>query len=466
MPLELIVDKPDIMSRIKSSDTTKVINDNFYSGLNFTLELSQDTMFDIFGCWNSNCTDRLYIDHMGSHQQAILSKLLKSNDAKYNTTNKIRFLIGDNIYYEKTLKKIQKENKEQLNNFTLNDVTTELAGTNFVKLARDLIDNGFRCFTAAPSFMALGNHDVEYPFILQYQIMKCFSSVEINGNKVKFGDWILPNAFYSIKMNIGTISLLFIIIDTNLLDPEEYIDFFPKSKKDEYKKKMEEWFESTLKENTSCVKIVLGHIPIFYYTHMKNKDKTKEEIEKEKKDKTKEEKKDKTKEEKKDKVQIGSRYNDFIKLYEIMIENNVSTYMCADEHNMQVLQDLEHGINHIICGASPGGGGSDEAYNLDKINLCFSNKIIEVPELQPKFNKKIIINAPSFTHLIVQPSLLQFNIVSSSNLTIHHKDEYCKDRKCLVATPIAQTYEIITTPKYRDIIAVYNCDEFNIKLCS
>ena len=97
MPLELIVDKPDIMSRIKSSDTTKVINDNFYSGLNFTLELSQDTMFDIFGCWNSNCTDRLYIDHMGSHQQAILSKLLKSNDAKYNTTNKIRFLIGDNI---------------------------------------------------------------------------------------------------------------------------------------------------------------------------------------------------------------------------------------------------------------------------------------------------------------------------------------------------------------------------------
>ena len=140
--------------------------------------------------------------------------------------------------------------------------------------------------------------------------------------------------------------------------------------------------------------------------------------------------------------------------------------MCADEHNMQVLQDLENGINHIICGASPGGGGSDEAYNTDKINLYFSNKHIIVPELEIKFNKKIIINAPSFTNLIIHPTLLQFNFISSSDLVLHHKEEYCKDTKCKIAKSNAQIYDIITIPKYRDLIAVYNCDEFNKKYCS
>jgi len=148
-----------------------------------------------------------------------------------------------------------------------------------------------------------------------------------------------------------------------------------------------------------------------------------------------------------------------------MIKYDVTTYMCADEHLMQVLQDLEHGINHIICGASPGGGGSDEAYNLDEKNLYFSNKYIIVPELEIKFNKKIIINAPSFTHLIIHPTLLQFNLISLSDLVLHHKEEYCKNKKCKKSIPEAQIYDIITIPKYRDLIAVYDCTKFNEKYC-
>jgi hypothetical protein len=151
-----------------------------------------------------------------------------------------------------------------------------------------------------------------------------------------------------------------------------------------------------------------------------------------------------------------------------MVKYDVTTYMCADEHLMQVLQDLEHGINHIICGASPGGGGSDEAYNLDITNLYFSNKYIIVPELQKKFNKKIIINAPSFTHLIIHPTLLQFNLISMSDLVLHHINKYCedKDKNCKIATSTAEIYDIITIPKYRDLIAVYDCDKFNEKFCS
>jgi len=231
------------------------------------------------------------------------------------------------------------------------------------------------------------------------------------------------------------------------------INSFDITKKDEYKHKMHLWFKKTLEENQSINTIVMGHIPIFYYSHIKNKEK-------------KEKKEEKKEKEKKEKPPVGSRYTDFIDFYKLMTQHNVSTYMCADEHNMQVLQDLKHGINHIICGSSPGGGGSDEAYNLDETNLYFNNKMIIVPELEENFNKKIIINAPSFTNLILHESLLQFNIVSGSNLVNHHKVEYCATRVCTQMNPSAQIYDIITIPKYRDIIGVYNCDEFNANFCT
>jgi hypothetical protein len=475
MPVELTVDKPDVLERLKRMDVTKVISDDFYSGLNFESQIPDDCNFDIFGCWNSNCVNKLNAYHLGSHQQKMLVDVLNSYDRKYSNHNKLRFLIGDNIYYDKSLKDIKKQYEDKLNNMTMNDDTELIENINFVKLAKDLIDNGFRCFTEVPSFMALGNHDVEYPFVLQYQINKCLRDLQISGNTVRFNNWFLPNAFYSVKfqrLGNNPLSLLFIIIDTNLLEADEYINFFPKEKKDEYLQKMLQWFEKTLRENESCIKVVMGHIPIFYYTHIKNKEKDKKDKkEKDKKDKKeksegeeKEEKKDKK--DKKEKSPVGSRIKDFIKFYDLMIVHNVTTYMCADEHNMQVLQDLEHGINHIICGASPGGGGSDEAYNLDEVNLCFSNKLIFVPELERKFTKKIIINAPSFTNLIIHPTLLQFNIVSSSNLVLHHKDSYCKERKCVLATPEAQIYDIVTIPKYRDLIAVYDCDKFNDTFCA
>jgi hypothetical protein len=474
MTIQLIVDKPEILEKIKKSNPTVTNYDDFYHGLNFILETQEVPNIDIFGCWNSNCTDKFNYSQLGSQQQKTLSEILKSYDEKFPNKNKMRFLLGDNIYYDKKLKETKTNYEEKLNSMTINDDKIEFDGINFVQLAKDLIDNGIKCFTDVPSFMVLGNHDVVFPFILQYQIYKCFSELQINGNIISFGNWIMPNAFYSIKINIGNLSILFVIIDTNLLESDEYINFFPKDKKDEYVSRMVVWLEKTLKENESSIKIVMGHIPIFFYSHIKEKkEKKKEEGEKEKeetkekKEKKKEEGVKEEKKEKKEKTPVQSRYkNVFLNIYEIMIKYNVTTYMCADEHNMQVLQDLDHGINHIICGASPGGGGSDEAFNLDVTNLYFSNKHIIVPELEIKFNKKIIINAPSFTNLIIHPSLLQFNIISSSELNLHHKEEYCKNKNCVVSNSNAQIYDIITIPKYRDLIAVYDCNKFNEKFCS
>jgi len=468
MPIKLIVDQPEILQRIKDMIDTQINYDDFYFGLNFTLDLDFYPNFDIFGCWNSNCINKLNYSHLGSFQQKILSDILKSTEG--DISKKIRFLLGDNIYYDKNLKETKTKYEKKLNELTMNDDKIEFDGENFVKLAKDLIDNGFSCFTDIPSFMVLGNHDVVFPFILQYQIMKSFKDVQINGNRISFGNWIMPNAFYSVKINIKDISILFLIIDTNLLEADEYINFFPKDKKDEYIRRMIGWLEKTLQDNVNSIKIVMGHIPIFFYSHIKEQKEKKDKKEKEeKKDKEKEEKKEEKKEkkDKKEKPPVQSRdKNVFLNIYELMVKYDVTTYMCADEHNMQVLQDLEHGINHIICGASPGGGGSDEAYNLDEKNLYFSNKHIIVPELEIKFNKKIIINAPSFTNLIIHPTLLQFNLISSTDLVLHNKEEYCKDKKCKTSTSNSQIYDIITIPKYRDLIAVYDCDKFNEKYCT
>ncbi len=78
---------------------------------------------------------------------------------------------------------------------------------------------------------------------------------------------------------------------------------------------------------------------------------------------------------------------------------------------------------------------------------------------------EIIINAPSFTNLVLHESLLQFNIVSGSNLVNHNNDQYCVTRNCVQMNSTAQIYDILTIPKHRDIIGVNNCDEFNRNFC-
>ena len=49
MPILLTVDQPEVLAQLKSLEPTKVISDQFYHGLNFTLNLSTNNYnFDIF----------------------------------------------------------------------------------------------------------------------------------------------------------------------------------------------------------------------------------------------------------------------------------------------------------------------------------------------------------------------------------------------------------------------------------
>jgi hypothetical protein len=292
-----------------------------------------------------------------------------------------------------------------------------------------------------PTFISLGNHDIEYKFILQYQIHKCMTQMNISNNKVSFGNWILPNAFYSVKFTIkNKAPIIFIFIDTNLFIKGDYT-FISESNRQKYYKLMILWLTKILDDNKDTVKIVIGHEPMFYYTH-----------------------KDIIETKKEQPIAAAKGTKEYLELYKILIDKKVSAYMCSHEHNFQWLFDKVNNINHLICGASPGGEGANVTNTFNDDELYFSTKStllpIAISQFKDKITKKMVINAPSFMNMIVHQNLVQINIVSANNLMIHNK-QFCEKKECS-STDLTkhEIYEIVTIPKYKDYISVYGCDGY------
>ncbi len=448
-------DKIDVLKRLRSLETkesNKRISEDFYTGINLTITLD-DANFELFGCWNSNGKELLNDFHMNSIHQKNLIDLMKSYYSS-NSKSSFRITFGDNIYYEKGFKKLIKEdgrlNDLEFNSHILQDPRNDLKLAddlivNPVDEAKNIIDTGFNILPLMPTFISLGNHDIQYKYILQYQIHKCLTQMDFpSDDTVSFGEWILPNAFYSVKFNIkNKAPVIFIFIDTNLFDSGEYSYISP-ADKSLYFDKMMKWLTTILEANKDTVKIVIGHEPIFFYTHYKES----------KKD-------DKKVKVKKEQSNIGVKSSkDYVKLYSILKDNKISAYMCADEHNFQWIYDRTNEINHLICGASPGGGGADVTNTFNDDELYFSTKSLPVPEIKDNFIKKMVINAPSFMNMVIHQNLVQINIVSANNLIIHNK-QFCEKKECKQTDLTKhEIYEIVTIPKYKDYISVYGCDGY------
>ncbi len=56
--MAFICDKISILEKIKNLDPDERICDDFFTGLNFSIELDNLNL-DLFGCWNLNCEDNL-----------------------------------------------------------------------------------------------------------------------------------------------------------------------------------------------------------------------------------------------------------------------------------------------------------------------------------------------------------------------------------------------------------------------
>jgi hypothetical protein len=473
---------------------TFVLDDKFYHGINFETSLS-DLDADMFGCWNGACVDSFKISQGNSIQQQFLSNLLHQyNQQNDKSKNKIRFTFGDNIYYTKGIKtELKTFDKDILSKIisSANGIDLPLVkGVNLFDESLRLINTGFDCFRDEKmSFMALGNHDVEMKYILLQQIRKCFQG----SNSIEFNDsnqnilintrWILPNAFYSVRINLPNKSLLFVIVDTNLLDYDYKDSILDTDTQTLYIEKMMKWLNITLRENNDCLKIVIGHIPLFYFAHKDIHFTTRyvEKVEKDKKKKDEQpvaeatgaEAAKKEKKDKKEKKELKYPKNNFtfIQFYDCLIHNNVRIYLAADEHNLQCIQDVKNNISHITCGAAPGGGGSDETntFELNDEIILFKGDIVIPEDVHKHFVKKIIVNAPSFIKLHDNTNMIQLNLVAPELLSPHSKHLICNERNACINTVPSEAkpsiYYILSYPKHSEYISIYDCDKFKAERC-
>ena len=67
----------DILRSIKTKTDSKsyVLTDDFYQGINLEIDLP-DIDAEMFGCWNSNCENKLKISHKDSLHQKFFVDLL------------------------------------------------------------------------------------------------------------------------------------------------------------------------------------------------------------------------------------------------------------------------------------------------------------------------------------------------------------------------------------------------------
>lgn len=467
--MEFTVDNIDIIKRIKSNvDQNLFTTPEFYSGIKLSARLD-DLDIEMFGCWNGGCEDNIKSSNKGSIHQQYLVKLLNKYNENNNTEikNKLRLTFGDNIYFNKIIKETIKKDKalkKIINNAGILDPIPNIQiqekevkkEINIKELSAELLEKGFGCFSTKPTFMCLGNHDIVPLFTLQQQIKKGYETVIINENKVSFpSNWILPSAFYAVELNVNNTDLLFVFIDTNLLEQDYPKEVIPIEHSDKYKLKMFEWLDRTLATHPNHVKYVIGHCPIFYYAH--------------KKDKEKETVGFTTRRINTETPLVGEN---FIRLYEILIRNKIKFYMAADEHNLQYLVDKEHDIIHLSCGASPGGGGGDEtnSFQNNEQSLYFSSNEIELPkEVKDKMVKKLILNSPAFMKLNLNPNMIQINLIGPANLS-HHSSLMCSKNpeRCnnlTIEPAIPEIYNIIAVPRFIEYVSVYDCDKFKSENC-
>jgi hypothetical protein len=179
----------NIIESIKRKIDNKTFNlsEEFYKGINLEIDL-QDLDAEMFGCWNSNCENELKKSQEDSlHQRFLVDLLNKYNKTNTTSNNQIRFIFGDNMYFDRVTKKIlnSPENKELKKKIVHSDLNVPIPIVNNMDLreySAKSIDKGFDgCLGSnKPSFITLGNHDVEPLFTMYQQINKCYNGVKIN----------------------------------------------------------------------------------------------------------------------------------------------------------------------------------------------------------------------------------------------------------------------------------------------
>jgi DNA repair exonuclease SbcCD nuclease subunit len=295
------------------------------------METKTDLLF--FGCWGVYCKD--------------ISFEKKKEKNSVVKTKKINYL-GKTAF-----ESLQKYSKDKIYDAIVIGGDNVYNHPNTLKHDIDLqIKEGFEnCISKLPSstfLLGIGNHDIRDCELLEKE--KKYTGIE--GKK-----WVLNN-YYSYT-DFDKVNLFF--IDTNLYQGE-YCDKKIQSSPDEIKKMILEqytWLQKELEQSRDKFNIIIGHIPPISCSH------------------------------KKDQVMRiePEILKDLMKLNKLF-----DLYLCADEHNQQVIKYKEKGVGQInIVVSGSGGAPLDDLYcpKDPNINILYSS--ITVGGVHIKINKNIVI---------------------------------------------------------------------------
>jgi hypothetical protein len=354
--------------------------------------------FNLFGCWNgmNNNTLASSTSYKNSQSLPILVNMMQQYYNVFGPSFSV--VLGDNFYSKNS-----------------SDIKTN-------------IDTGFDLLSSIdiPYFMMFGNHDIESEQITQYQMHKSYENMQVESNgSFKFGQWILPGANYIINVISPHNECTIVVIDTNIFFNDEYM-YIKSDTKTSLRKNTIKWIESTLKILDKNKPIfVTGHHPFFAFGHKK-------------------------------KAPIIQN-DEMDELYDLLVKNEIKFYICADEHNFQMLYDADNDIHHIITGGSSIG---DETYTHSFNDSPFSSRGRQLQLENRNIFGKMIINSPHFTNISITNNAINIKIVSLVSNQFHsfdHLKNNCTD------TGSSYKYDIcyqLSIPKYCDYIHISNCAKY------
>ena len=299
------------MSRVREKVDCSVYEDCLKENRTININIDSDQFrVATVGCWGVYCNEGTYIkvkEKKGKREikeikrgQGLVSRLLKHSHEHFVQCSEFQktpiydmFLAGDNVY--DLLKRI--DEKE--------DVQT---GYDMSKQLQDGFEQCFAQSGIQRFFIGIGNHDIKDCDILNTQFNY--------DNPL----WNFPALYYNVVYNLHSYKINFIVMDTNMFDYENESEPAKDCQGKDFTVKQKDaqkaWISQQISEVQAKYNVIVGHIPYYANGHKAEKHPV-----------------------------YKSELADFIR------KMNPDLYICADEHNQQIIKDPECNTTIVVCGS-------------------------------------------------------------------------------------------------------------------
>ena len=295
------------------------------------IDLSNDEKFHMLavGCWGVYCNEgdcTIFKYKKGAlarntvtRGQGKVSEALIAYTKEHNVSD--MYLAGDNIYQEGVSdpSQIDEFEKEKRRNLERNrNPRDPLENFNIEKQLSQGFENCFMKADINRFFLASGNHDIE--------------TCEVISKEINYPKWNFPSLYYQVVYKLYDYTINIIVLDTNMFDEGE--DCSGKPFTEEQIQEQERW--SLSKAKNGDWNIAIGHVPYYANGHSEKKPVIKHE-----------------------------------RLEKLIHSISPQIYICADEHNQQLIEDEKTCI--VVAGS--GGTALDDILGSKPVEgTLFQNK--------------------------------------------------------------------------------------------